>query len=150
MNGLFARPQGGPDSTRLAACSTIRRPLQLPHTARPLHDSGTRRSNAQSSQRSRKNSVDEQPAAEEAAELAFEEARQARRSGTGENAANARVSREEAVHSGNLPIFFASKLQQRRSVSRDLPNRPPGWFLWKEPVDARVHGACPIVRLRAR
>lgn len=41
--------------------------------ARPLHDSGTRRSNAQSSQRTPQGAIDEKPAAEEAAELPFDE-----------------------------------------------------------------------------
>jgi hypothetical protein len=65
--------QGRTDSTRFAACSAMRRPPQLAQTARPLQDSGRRRSNAQSSHRIRKKTMDEQPAAEEAAEFPFDE-----------------------------------------------------------------------------
>jgi alkylation response protein AidB-like acyl-CoA dehydrogenase len=46
---------GKTDPARFAACSAMRRPPQLAHTARPLQDRGTRRSNAQSSQRTRRN-----------------------------------------------------------------------------------------------
>ena len=51
--GLNSSPidqPAAPASTR-CAFSAIRHPPHLPHTARPLHESGTRRSNAQPSQR---------------------------------------------------------------------------------------------------
>src|SRR5262249_32517673 len=67
--------QGRTVWTRFAACSAMCRPPQLAQTARPLHDSGTRRSNAQSSQRTAK-AMDEKSTPEEAAELAFDEAGQ--------------------------------------------------------------------------
>ena len=52
---------------------SMRRPLRLVHTARPLQGSGTRRSNAQGVAPHPQEGVDEQAAPEEGAELAFDE-----------------------------------------------------------------------------
>jgi len=54
----------------------VRRPPQLAHTARRLRDSGTSRSNSRSPHRYAEKAMREDPAPEEGAELALDEAGQ--------------------------------------------------------------------------